>query len=227
MRILIVVATQFEIEFLLNYFSCQFDNDRNVYFFENEKMRVEILIAGIGIAFTIFNLSKLIFATPQKYNLVVNVGIAGSFNKQLALGQVVSIYEDQFADLAIEQANGDLQTIFETNFANANEFPFIDGKLKIEPSFSRVMLQIDEFKAITVNTTHGFEQNIQVFKKKYNADIESMEGAAVFYVCKKEKIKVLQVRSISNYVEIRNIKNWKTKEAIQNLNRFLINFLLS
>lgn len=226
MRFLIVVATKFEIDLFLKHIDFQYDVENKVYFFENKKTRIEVLIAGIGIAFTVFNLSKLIFLSKQKYDWVLNVGIAGSFNRQLPLAMVVNVVEDQFADLAIEQANGKLQTIFETNFVNSNEFPFEDGKLKNDSLFAILNFELTDVEAITVNTAHGFEQSIQTFSKKFSADIESMEGAAVFYVCKKEKIKVMQVRSVSNYVEIRNISNWKIKEAVYNLNKFLIDLRL-
>lgn len=226
MRFLIVVATKFEIDLFLKHIDFQYDVENKVYFFENKKTRIEVLIAGIGIAFTVFNLSKLIFLSKQKYDWVLNVGIAGSFNRQLPLAMVVNVVEDQFADLAIEQANGKLQTIFETNFVNSNEFPFEDGKLKNDSLFAILNFELTDVEAITVNTTHGFEQSIQTFSKKFSADIESMEGAAVFYVCKKEKIKVMQVRSVSNYVETRNISNWKIKEAVYNLNKFLIDLRL-
>jgi futalosine hydrolase len=50
-----------------------------------------------------------------------------------------------------------------------------------------------------------------------------MEGAAVFYVGFMEKIPVIQLRNISNFVEPRNRSSWKIPEAIKVLNDFLIN----
>jgi len=53
---------------------------------------------------------------------------------------------------------------------------------------------------------------------EFDADIESMEGAALHYVCLQENIPFLQVRSVSNYVGERDKTKWKMKEAIHNLN---------
>ena len=55
--------------------------------------------------------------------------------------------------------------------------------------------------------------------------VESMEGAALHYVCLKEKIPFLQIRSVSNYIGERNKKNWNMKESIANLNLELIKII--
>jgi len=52
-----------------------------------------------------------------------------------------------------------------------------------------------------------------------------MEGAAVFYACKRENIDCLQIRSVSNYVEPRNKENWQIGLAIRNLNDWMISFI--
>jgi futalosine hydrolase len=54
-----------------------------------------------------------------------------------------------------------------------------------------------------------------------------MEGAAVHYVCVREKIPFVQIRSISNYIGDRNKKNWKIKEAVGTLNTELIRLVES
>jgi futalosine hydrolase len=71
----------------------------------------------------------------------------------------------------------------------------------------------------------GATQNIENWLKNADADIESMEGAACFYVCLLEKIPFLEVRSISNYVEPRNRANWNLPLAIQNLNQVLVEMI--
>ena len=62
---------------------------------------------------------------------------------------------------------------------------------------------------------------MQQFVQSFNADIETMEGAALHYVCLQEHIPFLQIRSISNHVGERDKTKWKIKEAIENLNKEL------
>ena len=226
MRILLVAATSFEIEQLFSKYNFSYNEEKEIYFYENDRIKINILITGIGIAFTTYKLTKLLLNSEKKYNLVLNIGIAGSFNRKLYLGEVINVVQDEFADLAIENSDGSLLSIFGTNFANKNEFPFTEGKIKNRVLFNKLVSNLPQKTAITVNTTHGSEKSIGLFKEKYKADLESMEGAAVFYVCLKEKTPVLQIRSISNYVEPRNKENWKIKEAVTNLNNFLIELLI-
>ena len=54
---------------------------------------------------------------------------------------------------------------------------------------------------------------------------ESMEGAALHYVCLMENIPFVQIRSISNYIGERNKKKWNMMDSINNLNIELIKLL--
>jgi futalosine hydrolase len=77
-------------------------------------------------------------------------------------------------------------------------------------------------KAITVNTLTGNQDSIEKLKNKFNPEIITTEGAAFFYVCLLEDIPFLQIRAISNFVEIRKIENWNIPLAIKNLNDSII-----
>ena len=86
-------------------------------------------------------------------------------------------------------------------------------------------LDLKKVSGITVNTTHGNNRSVELFKDKFNADIETMEGAAVFYVCLQEQIRFMQIRAVSNYVEERNVANWNIPLAIENLNQKLLEII--
>ena len=55
--------------------------------------------------------------------------------------------------------------------------------------------------------------------------VESMEGAALHYVCLMEKIPFLQIRSVSNVLGDRDKSRWKIKEAGQNLHQTLVTLI--
>jgi futalosine hydrolase len=57
--------------------------------------------------------------------------------------------------------------------------------------------------------------------EKFNPQLESMEGAAVLYVCGREDIPAIQIRAISNYVGVRDRFSWKTEEAITALTKVI------
>ena len=82
-------------------------------------------------------------------------------------------------------------------------------------------------RAITVNTSTGSEITMEKLLKKYNPDIETMEGATFFYICSRENIPFLALRAISNKVEKRNKNNWNINLALNNLSEKLIEVLLT
>jgi futalosine hydrolase len=79
---------------------------------------------------------------------------------------------------------------------------------------------------ITVNKAHGSEDSIKKIKNEYGLGLlESMEGAAFFYVANKLRIPCIQVRTISNLVERRNTENWNIPLALKEINTWLQSFV--
>lgn len=204
MNLLIAAATEFEIEPFLK-----------------EKNNAEILITGVGIPATVFHLVKKI--SERKFDLVVQVGIAGSFNDNDDLGKVVQVKEDAFADLGIVEGSN-FKTVFEMGFNNKNDFPFTDGWL-INPDPFWQKNDLPFAKGITVNKIGDDVFQNKMIKEKFSADVESMEGAAFHYVCLLQNIRFLQIRSISNKVGERDKSKWKLKESIENLNKKLLKII--
>jgi len=207
MKILIVAATNFEIKNIQSEIENNFD--------KKQKTIIEFLVTGIGIHATTYCLTKYLIL--NKPDLVINIGICGSFNRELNIGDIVNITEEQFGDLGIIEKNN-FCTLFDFEFLNPNQFPYNNQKLI--SNFENVNnFEIKHAKGITVNTCSGEETQIQQRIEKFNSDVESMEGAAVFYVCLNENIPVIQIRAISNYVEERNKLNWNIPLALQNLTK--------
>ena len=161
----------------------------------------DILITGVGMMNTTLNLANKLSDTI--YDLVINMGIAGSFNSEIKIGDVVEVVEDIFSEIGFE--DGDIFSEF-TNFEIKNTF-VIEGRTNLK-----------KVKGITVNTVHGNQNSIDEIVSRLNPDIESMEGASVFMVCNNFNVPCIQIRSISNKVEKRNTENWNLTLAIENLN---------
>lgn len=204
MSLLIVSATELEIEPFLR-----------------ENNNVDILITGVGIPATIFHVTKKLIV--KNYDLVIQAGIAGTFNDCFSLGEVVLVKEDAFADLGIEE-NGNFTTLFETGFLDKNDFPYTNGWLvNSNPLFEKNKLPFA--KAITVNKIINDHLQIKKIQQEFTAGVESMEGAAFHYVCLQQKINFLQLRGISNMVGERDKTKWRLKKAIENLNKELLKII--
>jgi len=219
MKILIVSATEKEINALKNKFKVNMSTVCVLKYTAIKDFSIDFLVTGIGGIFTSYALTKRL--SDIKYDLVINAGIAGSFNSDLKIGEVVYVESEQFADLGIEDRN-EFFTIFEKGFEQKDAFPFTDAKLENPNPYKSDLKKVT---GITVNTSHGNKQSIELFRNKFNADIETMEGAAVFYVCLQEGVKFMQIRAISNYVDERNVAKWDIPLAINNLNQKLLEII--
>jgi len=211
MNILIVSATSLEIAPFLAEVKgeCEIGTLSS---YEYKNHNIDILITGVGIAQTAFYLGKYL---TDLYDVAINAGVCGSFNRQLKLGDVVSVNEDYFADMGAED-NEKFLSLLELGLPGTyyvkNENPFAVENIK-------------QARGVTVNTSHGNETSIQKFSARIKADVESMEGAAFLWACNSERVTCLQLRSISNYVEKRDKSKWKMAEAIKNLNEVLLKII--
>jgi futalosine hydrolase len=187
---------------------------------------MNLLITGVGSIATAWALKQWI-TLNEKPDLAINAGIAGSFNDKLNIGDVVMPVSDCFADSGIEDGENFL-TLSESGLMSADEFPYKDGLLYANNRYNEKMKSIFKpVRAITVNTATGSETTRGKLLKKFNPDIETMEGATFFYICSREDIPFLALRAISNKVEPRNKNNWDIDLALNNLSEKLIDILLT
>lgn len=201
MKVLVVAATELEIKPFLE-----------------ENPAIDVLIAGVGVPATIYNLQKRIYS--QKYDLIIQAGIAGTYLESFFESQkVVVVNSDLFADIGILEKY-QFSTIFEIGFEDLNQAPFQNGILLNKNEIVE-SCGLDIVNAITVNTVTDDQLQNDRFFQKYQPVIESMEGAAFHYVCLQENVSFLQIRSISNMIGERNKSKWKMKEAIEGLNTIL------
>ena len=206
MEILLVAATQFEIQPILKLIETNFnDFKRNT---------ISIVITGVGIVNSTYFLTKILL--NKKFDLVLQAGIAGAFNYDLELTETVLIKQDTFGDAGMEE-KGNFKTIFDAGFADKNKYPYTDGWLMNNGALlNKTKLKL--VKGITVNKVSDSTAQRQQLVQYFNPDIETMEGASLHFVCLEEQILFLQIRSISNVVGERDKQKWKIKEAIRNLN---------
>src|SRR5690554_593270 len=219
MKLLIVSATDFEIQKIMEFLKGNFEFKPENNSFNKGNLKIKICISGIGSLMTTYHLSKSIVGFQPDF--VVQLGVCGSFSKITPLEEIVIVKSEIMGDTGAEDKDK-LLDVFDLNLIEKNDFPFKDKKL-INPlhqyPFQKVAPLVD---AITVNKTAGKLETISGRIENYNPDVESMEGAALHYVCLQEKIPFVQIRSVSNYVEIRDKSKWKMKEAIFKLNKWFI-----
>jgi futalosine hydrolase len=212
LRILLVAATQAEADVLKRVGGIA--PSENAFLFGSCELFP--LITGVGSVATSRTMTKW-FSSNMKPDLAVNIGIAGSFRHDILIGSVVMPVSDCFADAGNETAES-FQRLGEAGLQDPDSFPFSAGKIIAENKYIReVSSRFRGVDAITVNSVSGSQETIDKLVRKYNPDIETMEGATFFYICSGEKIPFLALRSISNRVEPRNRDNWNIPLALENL----------
>lgn len=213
MNCLVVAATVIEITPFLE----QLRKNNNLF----QKHQVDVLISGIGLTATTFSLTRQI--QIKKPDLVIHAGVGGCFDKTIPLGKVLVVTMETIADQSVIELNR-LKTLFDLKLVPQNRFPFKRGWLWNKNAVLK-KVRLKKVIGITVNEITTTSQKVKFYREKFNPVVESMEGAALHYVCLMEKIPFIQLRAVSNYIAERNKKNWNMKESIINLNKELTDLL--
>lgn len=225
MRILLMSATKAEIEPFLRHFQSVRTSvlTQETYHLKIDQFLITAVISGPGMMNMAFHTAMALFQQP--FQIAIQAGIAGSFSKDITLGEVVQVTSEQIADLGAED-NDKFIPIAQMPFFHPNEYPYQNGILynQTQPELNLPETGLlKKVKGITVNTVSGNSKTIELRQNLFHPDVETMEGASFFYAClKNHSIPFSQIRSISNYIEPRNTDNWKIPLAIESLNGFLI-----
>ena len=183
---------------------------------------VDILISGIGLTASTYHLTKQL--SLRKYELVVQAGVAGCFDLTMQLGEVVAIKQDTIADQSVVELEK-LKTLFDLDLVPQDQYPYKKGWL-INPNKEELKKsKLKVVKGISVNQITTSKQMIRFYRDAFDPVTESMEGAALHYVCLMENIPFIQIRSISNFIGERNKKKWNMMDSINNLNETLMGLI--
>ncbi len=223
MKLLIVSATSIEIKPLLAELGKGRILQHHITRYSFKHFQVDVLITGVGMVPTAVFTSMVL--GRYAYDAVINAGICGSFNREIPIGKLLNITTDCLPETGAEDGEHFL-SIIDLKLLDQDEFPFNGGKLINDSVFdSSLINDLLISTGVTVNTVHGNAMKIDAFMQRHPADIESMEGAAFIYACKMHKVRHLQVRSVSNYIEDRDVSKWDIPLAVNNLNHFLLDLL--
>lgn len=214
MKVLITAATLPEVKPLVDWLEEQGRADRT---------EIQVLITGIGMFSTAYHLGRHFAA--DRPDLAIQAGIAGSFRREWAIGDTIFVKQEVLGDLGAED-NGEYRDLFDIGLWKHDMPPFTHHHLiNTSQNLPAGVLQLPQGTGVTVNTVSGSAPTIARLEQKYQPDLESMEGAAFHYCCLLESIPFLQLRTISNYVEVRDKSKWNIPLAVQNLNNTLRSLL--
>ena len=208
---LIVAATEHEVQPLTKN-AHRINDMYNLY---NLWQNTCLLVGGVGQYSTIFHLMNCLqkTGTPQS---IINIGICGSYTENHAPENIVQVENDVQGDQLVESPE-DWSTWHKAGIVKERQSPLTPST----PPWADA-LRLPKVSGLTTDFLTGKMSTIQKRKTFFKADVETMEGAAVFYVAERFNIPALQIRAVSNYVEQREKKHWKLNESISQLNKFVL-----
>jgi futalosine hydrolase len=213
MNCLVVAATVIEITPFLEKIRSKNEFPSNLH--------IDVLITGIGLTATTYSLTRQL--QIKRPDVLIQAGVGGCFDTTIPLGSVFAIKQETIADQSVIEFNK-LKTLFDLKLVPQNKHPFSNGWL-VNKSELLKKIKLQKVKGVSVNEITTSKHKIKFYKETFDPIVESMEGAALHYVCLMENIPFLQIRSMSNYIAERNKKNWNMKESIINLNNELTSLL--
>ncbi len=188
-----------------------------------ENIELDILITGVGLTGTTYLLTKQV--QLKRPDLVIQAGIAGSFDKEMGPGSVLIVRDDRIADEAVLE-DGKLLTLKDLGLRDPDQPPYKNEWLRNSRNQLLKKTGLPLVRGISVNRVTTDKKTRKLYREIFKPVTESMEGAALHLVCLSEKIPFLQVRAISNYVGERDKKKWKLKRSIRALNKELKSLLI-
>lgn len=178
--------------------------------------------SGVGLMLSTFSIARLF--SHRKPDIAIQCGIAGSYNRSLQLGNIVLVRSEVLGTLGVEE-NGEWKDVFDNGFIDKNEYPF-DNKKLINKYLPKLNIDLPHVNGVTVDEITTRNERMIMLKKKYAANIETMEGAAFHYNCLQFNVPFFQIRGISNLVGERDKSKWEIMQSVERTNEYLYDFIV-
>ncbi len=182
----------------------------------------DLLLTGVGIPATLVSsMNALNSLTPA---MVVNIGIAGAYPASgYAIGDVVTGQTDVYGDIGMELPDEpNFMPLRDSPFGKQDHLkPFKLAHLSASPEHE-AMYRVHAGKGCTVNACTGTVRTGNLRAMVFEADFETMEGAAVAHVCALKGVPCCEIRAISNMASHRDMQPANIRTALDNLRHYLL-----
>lgn len=184
-----------------------------------------LLETGIGPVNAAFALGLFLGENRGRVKGVVNVGVAGSFDlDRVGLRQRVVVRTEIWPEFGLWGEGGIDPRGLGLPLGRGPGGPIWDG-LTLDPEKQATdmgcFLPPDwpRVASVTVAGVSGIPARAKALQKRYNPDIENMEGFALAWGCHRAGVPFLQCRTISNRVGAR--EGWDLEGAVKDLGGML------
>lgn len=166
------------------------------------------LITGIGPVEASCALAEALAA--RRYRLLVNAGLAGSFDGAARIGDGVVVGDDAI-ELALESGASLALPTGSTLVDRASSDPVLVAQLRAR-GFSVL-------HGITVARVTSSEATARRLARDFGAEVESMEGFAALRAAQRAGVPAIELRGISNRCGDRARSGWNFAAGVAGLRR--------
>ncbi|MBK6917451.1 MAG: futalosine hydrolase [Deltaproteobacteria bacterium] len=162
---------------------------------------------GVGKTRASFELTRALVSEPGAG--VVVVGVCGAFRgRGLAIGDICVVAQDREIDEGVQTPAGflDLQALGLTAPCEARADEAMTAR-------AAATLACPAVAGVTVSTCSGTDA-LAAARARSGAAIETMEGAAIAWVCAELGVPWIAVRAVSNYTGDRDRAGWDLRRAM-------------
>ncbi len=202
---LVVCATEFELQPLLDALA-------------PDEKEWTTLVSGVGMMETALNLTRFLEQRGEKIHAVINIGVGGAYVRQEKEGadllEICLAEEETFGDFGI--CHSDHIEPLAEHLVPRSRYLFDTFLLEQASTLlAEKGLSVKLGKFVTVCGVSATASRGTMLAKQYDALCENMEGAAVARICEAYGLPLLEMRTISNFVEERDCDRWKMSEACE------------
>lgn len=176
--------------------------------------QVDFVEVGVGKTSAASHLTERLLRGPT-VDYVLAFGVCGTHRgRELAVGDVCLVAEDQLADEGVETPDGFL-ALDTLRLGSV-------GPLLPDPARTRAWadaLGVPTVRAATVSRCSGTDGLAHALVERTNTTIETMENGAVAWVCARLGVPWIGLRAVSNYTGDRDRQAWQLDLALDRLTR--------
>ena len=171
-----------------------------------------VIISGIGPAASAAATATALALMP--FDAVLSAGICGGFTGAAEPGDVVVATDIVAADLGADSPEG---------FLAMGQLGWAEDNHAISPSListvAGLLGEVITGPILTVSTVTGTDARAGELAERHGAVAEAMEGWGVLTAALPHSIPVLEVRTVSNLVGVRDLATWDLPTAFASLSR--------
>lgn len=153
------------------------------------------------------------FLTRDVTGPLISLGIAGAYEGTgLNIGDVVIVESEVVGDLGMELP-------LDPRFTPLRDFPFGTSHKSVQ-LYAPPISGVPVVAGCTVSTVTGTRETGIRHRDTYGAAIETMEGYAVADIAAAYRVPCLEVRAISNFASVRDMRPENIRAALGALSTF-------